>query len=236
LENLSSNRLLAVLTEEDRARLAPHIQPFDLGVGSILQTAGEPVRYTWFPCGSALASFRVDSESGETMEVALVGREGAVGGIVSNGDIPAFATASVCAPGQFLRIRTAALEQVKLQSIHLRHWFARYSDCLLAQVFQTAACNAQHTILQRACKWLLAAAERTESNEIEMTQEDLAALLGAGRTFVNRVLGQLRAAGALDTGRGRIIVRDPAVLRRLTCDCSTAIENHFDRVLEGVYG
>jgi hypothetical protein len=85
-----------------------------------------------------------------------VGSEGAVGGIVSNGNIPAFATCHVQASGRFIRIKTAALEQCKLDSLSLRHWFSRYSDCLLAQIFQTAACNATHTIVQRTAKWLLA--------------------------------------------------------------------------------
>src|SRR5690606_22716 len=126
-------------------------------------------------------------DDNSAVEVALVGREGAIGGIVSNGNVPAYATAMVRTSGRFLRVKTASLEEAKLDSLPLRHWFSRYSDCLIAQIFQTAACNATHTIIQRTSKWLLAAVSRTEGTEIRMTQEQLAEMLGVGRTFVTRI-------------------------------------------------
>src|SRR5580698_10231546 len=138
---------------------------FDLKCGDVLHRAGEDVVDTWFPCGAAMAAFCVETNDGaNAVEVAVVGRVGALGGIVSNGRLPAYATSTVLFGGTFLRIKTAALEQAKLDSITLRHWFSRYSDCLLAQVFQTAACNATHTILQRTAKWLLAASSTTGRN------------------------------------------------------------------------
>ncbi len=233
--DLERNQLLSILSESDRRHLLPHLHAFDLAEGAVLCDAGQLVVNTWFPCGAALASFCVDADAGEPVEVALIGREGAIGGIVSNGSVPAYATAQVRGPGRFLRIKTAALEQAKIDSIHLRHWFSRYSDCLLAQVFQTAACNARHTIMQRACKWMLAATERTESNEIAMTQESLAALLGVGRTFVNRTISKLRQAGIVETRRGALTIHDLPAVRRNACGCSAAIENHFDTVLHGIY-
>jgi CRP-like cAMP-binding protein len=137
--------------------------------------------------------------------------------------------------GRFLRIKTAALEQGKLESITLRHWFARYSDCLLAQVFQTSACNATHTILQRTAKWLLAASSRTARNDFELTHDQLAQLLGVGRTFVTRTLRLLRDAGMIATRRGAITILDDRALRRTACSCSAAIDEHFDTVLHGIY-
>lgn len=236
LEDLSRNALLATLNEDDRKRLAVHMLAFDYTGGDILQDAGEEVVHTWFPCGPAMAAFCIGTNDHAcSVEVALVGREGAIGGIVSNGHVPAFATAQVRFSGRFLRIRTSALEQAKLESISLRHWFSRYSDCLLAQVFQTAACNATHTISQRAAKWLLAAVSRTNGSEFEMTQEQLAEMLGVGRTFVTRVVKRLRDEGVISTRRGVFVVRDEARLRATACDCTTAIENHFDTVLHGIY-
>jgi CRP-like cAMP-binding protein len=234
-EDLTSNNLLAILADADRDRLTPHIQVFDYEAGTVLQLAGESVVHTWFPCAAALASYVVVADAGDAVEVAVVGSEGAIGGIVSNGNVPAYATAQVRNSGRFLRIRTAALEQAKIDSISLRHWFARYSDCLLAQVFQTAACNARHTIEQRACKWLLAAADRTQSDEITMTQEDLARLLGVGRSFVNRTLRNLRSSGLIETRRSRIVLKNRPGLRHASCGCTGAIENHFDEVLHGIY-
>jgi len=236
LEDLSHNALLATLNEADRKRLTPHMMVFDLKNPHILQQAGDEVVDTWFPCGSAMAAFCIAINDNSTaVEVALVGREGAIGGIVSNGHVPSYATAQVRFAGRFLRIKTAALEQAKLDSISLRHWFSRYSDCLLAQVFQTAACNATHTISQRAAKWLLAAISRTNASEFEMTQEQLAEMLGVGRTFVTRVVKRLRDEGTISTRRGRISVKNEALLRDTACGCTTAIENHFDTVLHGIY-
>jgi CRP-like cAMP-binding protein len=235
-DDLASNALLSKLSEGDRARLAPHMLVFDLKPLHVLQSAGETVVDTWFPCGSAMAAFCVGANHNETaVEVALVGNEGAIGGIVSNGQLPAYATAQVRFAGRFLRIKTSALEQAKLDSITLRHWFSRYSDCLLAQSFQTAACNASHTIRQRTAKWLLAAAGRTEGAEFAMTQEQLAEMLGVGRTFVTRIVRSLRDEGLVATRRGVFIIRDEAALRNASCACSLAVEEHFDAVLHGIY-
>ena len=234
--DLVGSLLLAKLTEEDRARLALHMAVFDLESGDTIHKAGVDVVDTWFPCGAALAAFCVDTNDGaSTVEVAVVGREGALGGIVSNGRLPAFATWEVRFGGRFLRIKTSALEQAKLESISLRHWFSRYADCLLAQVFQTAACNATHTILQRTAKWLLAASSRTARSQFELTQEQLAQLLGVGRTFVTRTLRPLREAGVIATRRGVITIHDEPALRRMTCPCTAAIDEHFDTVLHGIY-
>lgn len=234
-DDLVSNGLLATLSDADRRRLAPHMMVFDLEAHETLQHAGDEVVHTWFPCGPAMAAFCISVEDDVAVEVALVGSEGAIGGIVSNGQVPAFATAQVRFSGRFLRIKTSALEHAKLDSITLRHWFSRYSDCLLAQVFQTAACNATHTISQRTAKWLLAAAGRTRKPEIELTHEQLAEMLGVGRTFVTRVIGRLRAENMIATRRGMFIIKDEAALRETACGCTTTIESHFDTVLHGIY-
>jgi len=234
--DLTGNLLLGKLVDADRKRLAPHMLVFDLESGDTIHRAGEDVVDTWFPCGAAMAAFCVETNDGtDSVEVAVVGREGALGGIVSNGRLPAFATSHVRFGGRFLRIKTAALEQAKLESITLRHWFARYSDCLLAQVFQTAACNATHTILQRTAKWLLAASSRTTRNDFELTHEELAQLLGVGRTFVTRTLRTFRDDGVIATRRGAITILDEAALRRTSCACTAAIDEHFDTVLHGIY-
>ncbi|MBV9968466.1 MAG: Crp/Fnr family transcriptional regulator [Xanthobacteraceae bacterium] len=234
--DLLQNALLAKLREADIRRLAPHMSVHDLDTGTVLQRAGEDVVDTWFPCGSAMAGFCVWTEpGGPAVEVALVGSEGAVGGIVSNGNVPAYATCEVRSGGRFLRMKTAALELCKLDSIMLRHWFSRYSDCLLAQIFQTTACNATHTIVQRTAKWLLAGLARTNSAELEMTQDRLAQMLGVGRTYVTRVVRQLRDEGVLEARRGFFVIKDEAALRHKACHCTTAIEDHFDAVLHGIY-
>jgi hypothetical protein len=236
IEKLAENVLLAKLRDDDRRRLASHMTMMDFQAKRILQRAGDDVVDTWFPCHSAMAAFSIwVDEDNPAVEVALVGSEGAIGGIVSNGNVPAYATCQVRSGGRFLRIKTAALEQCKLDSITLRHWFSRYSDCLLAQIFQTAACNATHTIIQRTAKWLLAGAARTSKLEFEMTQEQLAEMLGVGRTFVTRIVRQLRDEHVLDTRRGVFIIKDETALLQKSCRCTTSIEDHFDTVLHGIY-
>lgn len=235
-DDVAGNELIGKLTPQDRARLLPHLMVFDLEAGHVLHSAGEDVDETWFPCGGAMAAFCVSTNSGANrVEVAVVGREGAVGGIVSNGRLPAYATAEVRCAGRFLRIKTVALELAKTESLTLRHWFSRYSDCLLAQVFQTAACNATHTIAQRTAKWLLAASARTGGYKFELTQEELAQMLGVGRTFVTSTLKALRDRHIISTRRGVIVIDDPVALRRTSCRCTTSIEEHFDAVLHGIY-
>ncbi|MBA8841780.1 MULTISPECIES: Crp/Fnr family transcriptional regulator [unclassified Ochrobactrum] len=235
-QEMSGNLLLMMLNEEDRQKLLPHTVFYELEAEAVLQKAGDDVIHTWFPCGSALASFqRWVDEDNSAVEIALIGREGAVGGIVSNGSLPAYATAMVRNSGSFVRIKTAALEQLKLDSISLRHWFARYSDCLMAQVFQTAACNATHTITQRTAKWLLSAAERTGTDQFEMTHDQLSEMLGVGRTFVTRIVGQLRNEDIIATRRGLFIIKDKSALKRKSCKCTQEIEEHYDTVMHGIY-
>ncbi len=233
---MSDNLLIGKLSEADRKRLAPHMLLLELKSGETIHKAGDDVVDTWFPCGAAMAGFCVQTNGGaDSVEVAVVGREGALGGIVSNGRLPAFATSQVRFGGKFIRIKTAALERAKLDSITLRHWFSRYSDCLLAQVFQTSACNATHTISQRTAKWLLAAAARTARNDFELTHDQLALLLGVGRTFVTRTLRTFRDAGMIATRRGFVTITDEPALRRTSCACTAAIDEHFDTVLHGIY-
>lgn len=229
------NTLLERLRDEDRLRLKPHLTAHDLKPGDVLQKAGDEVAHSWFPCGSAIAGFQVLSDEGGAVEVAMVGREGAVGGIVSNGRVPAFATAQARSAGRFLRVRTTVLEQIKEDSVTLRHWFSRYSDCLIAQIFQNSACNASHDISQRSTRWLLAMSARLDSDEVALTQEQLAGVLGVGRTFVSRVIGRMREEGLIKTRRGRILLQDPEGLRARSCACSGLIEQHFESVMGGVY-
>ncbi|RWR34224.1 Crp/Fnr family transcriptional regulator [Sinirhodobacter populi] len=234
---IGDNLLLGRLVPEDRQRLARHLVARQMQPGDTLQKSGDDVQHTWFPCGAACGGFRVAAEDGgNPVEVACIGREGAIGGIVSNGRVPAYATAEVRAPGWFLMIRIEQLEDAKMESLALRHWLSRYSDCLVAQLLQNSACNARHTITQRCARWLLAESGRTGSPDIAMTQEQLAAILGVGRTFVTRVVGAMRAEGLIATQRGRIVLRDTEGLQKRCCDCSEVIAQHYDAVMSGIYG
>jgi CRP-like cAMP-binding protein len=229
------NNLLRALRADDLDLLRPHFQEIACDSGTVLYEPGDNVRHAYFPCGPALVSFMVVLEDGRGVETALVGREGAVGGIVSHGRLPAYSRAKVQFPGTFLRLEAGELEAAKLRSHTLRNLFARYADCLLAQVFQSVACNAAHTIEQRTAKWLLAAIDRTGDHMIPLTQEQLAGMLGVGRSYVSRVIQSLKARGVVATKRGGLAIGDLAQLSGLSCGCHNAVRAHFDDVLKGVY-
>lgn len=197
--------------------------------------AGDEVQYAYLPCGPSLASFVVVLEDGSSVETALVGREGAVCGIVSQGHLPAFTRVVVQFPGRFLRIAIADLENAKEQSESISNLFARYADCLLAQVFQSVACNAAHSIEQRAAKWLRSAIDRTGDHDVPITQEQLASMLGVGRSYISRVMHSLKMSGVLETRRGKVRILDMERLSTQSCGCNDALRRHFDLVLAGVY-
>lgn len=231
----SGNNLLRALRPADLALLEPLFTEWDGSAGAVLFEPGDTIEHVHFPCGPSLVSFQVPLPDGNAIETALVGREGAVGGIVSRGLPPAFARAVVQFPGPFLRVEAARLEAAKALSRPIADLFARYADCLLAQVFQATACNAAHTIEQRTAKWLLATIDRTGDDVVPLTQEQLAGLLGVGRSYAGRVIQSLQRKGAVEVRRGRLEVRDFDALCAASCGCQDAVRDHFDRVIAGVY-
>lgn len=229
------NNLLRALRPGDFALIEPHLKSWHAKAGTVIYEPGDQVLAVYFPCGPALGSFVVELADGKGVETTLIGREGAVGGIVSQGSLPAYARCIVQFPGEFLTMEAAALEAAKLQSITLRHLFARYADCVMAQVFQSVACNAGHTIEQRTAKWLVAAIDRTGDRDVPLTQEQLAGMLGVGRSYISQVIGALKSRSILETRRGGVRVRDLDRLKALACDCNELVKQHFDEVLSGVY-
>jgi DNA-binding transcriptional regulator YhcF (GntR family) len=172
----------------------------------------------------------VELTGGRSVEVASVGREGAVGGIVSCGHAPAFSRAEVLVGGPAFRVPMKALEDAKNRSPFIADLFCRFSDYLLSQVMQSAACAAFHSIPERAARWLLHAQDRA-GDRIELTQEAFAGLLGVQRTTVNAVVRQLQDEGLIAIGRGRIRVTDRAGLKRRSCECYERLEEHFGAVI-----
>ena len=229
------NNLLACLRAADLEFLKPIWEVRSAQEGEVFFDPGQPVDLTYFPCGGSLVSFRVLLPDGGVVETGLVGREGAVGGIVSHGHLPAFARAIVQYPGIFLKIRTSMLEEAKRRSPVINNLFARYADCLLAQVFQATACNASHSIEQRTAKWILAAMDRTGDHTVPLTQEQLAGMLGVGRSYINRVLASWKLEKIVEWRRGQLRIDNLDALRRHQCSCNDAVRSHFDQVLKGVY-
>src|ERR1700704_6385454 len=230
------NNLLRRLSSADFALIAPHLVQQEAKAGDLLYNPGDDVETVHFPCGPSLATFLVPNEDGRDVETILVGREGAVGGIVSQGYLPAYTRIMVKFGGPFVRLRVAKLEAAKTKSATLRNVFARYADCMLAQIFQATACNAVHSIEQRAAKWIISAMERTNrDNVVPLTNEQLAPLLGVGRSYTSRVIQTFKAEGVLETRRGSILIRDREALQSGPSRCNKPFKTHFEEVLRGVY-
>ena len=230
------NNLLRRLSAADFALISAHLAPGEAGPNELLYNPGDDVATVHFPCGQSLASYLVPNEDGRDVETILIGREGAVGGIVSQGYLPAYTRIMVKFGGPFVQLPIAKLEAAKMKSASLRNVFARYADCMLAQIFQATACNAIHSIEQRTAKWIISAMERTDGDDVvPLTHEQLATLLGVGRSYTSRVIQTFKADGILETRRGSIMVRNPDGLRIRSCQCNQAVKNHFEEVLRGVY-
>ena len=230
------NNLLRRLNDADFASIAPYLTKEDTEPNDLLYNPGDDVEIVHFPCGSSLVSYMVPNEDGRDVETILIGREGAVGGIVSQGFLPAYTRIIVKFGGPFVRLPVARLDAAKSKSATLSNIFARYADCMLAQIFQSTACNAIHSIEQRTAKWIISAIERADGDDIvPLTHEQLATLLGVGRSYTSRVIQTFKAEGILQTRRGSILVLDPDALRDRSCLCNEAVKGHFEEVLRGVY-
>ena len=230
----AGNRLLSTFSKEARALIEPFGTMVEIEAGELVLKRGEQVRSTLFPIGQTMVTMVVDLSGGRSIEVASIGRGGAVGGIVSCGHAPAFSRAEVLVGGHAFRVPMEALEDAKKRSPFISNLFCRYSDYLLSTVMQSVACNAFHSIPERAARWLLYVQDRA-GDRIELTQEALAALLGVQRTTVNAVIKELSAEGLIGTSRGTVRVLDRAGLKRRSCECYERLQEHYASVI-GVSG
>ena len=227
--------LLEALNDADKALLKPHHRLMQLKAGDVLYEPGDDVQHAYFPVGPTLISYMVPLDDARGVETALIGREGAVGGIVSHGHLPAYCRTVVQFTGAAIRIACSDIQQAKNASPSLHHFFTRYADCLLAQIFQSTACNASHTIEQRMAKWLLAALDRTQEQVLPLTQEQIAGMLGVGRSYVSRIMGSFKDAGTLNILRGKLYIHNREALKKLSCNCNGMVHSHFETVLAGIY-
>jgi hypothetical protein len=235
VESRPQNNLIRALRSEDYALIAGQLAPRDSGHNHRLYSPGQNVDTVYFPCGPSLVSFRISNGSGRDVETVLVGREGAVGGIVSEGHLPAYTEIVVQFGGPFVLLKTSDLSAAKEKSASFRALFARYADCLLAQIFQSNSCNAIHSLEQRTAKWILSAMERTGDDHVPLTQDRLAALLGVGRTYASKVINNFKREKILEPRRGMLRVVDSRALEAKSCDCNGLVKAHFETVLKGVY-
>jgi CRP-like cAMP-binding protein len=227
------NALLDAVLPDDRDLLARCLQRIECRSGERLFSAGEDVRTAYFPLDGTTIALSVSLADGSDVHASLIGSEGAVGGIVSGGNKPAFSRAEVETGGSLLTLAHDDLQRAKARSAHLTDLFTRYADCLFAQTMQTAACNAFHSAEQRVARWLLFLGDRVAARSIPITQDRLGAVIGAHRVTVLRGMRELRAAKLVDVRRGEVVIRDRAGLERKACECRGVIEHHYQRMLPG---
>ncbi|MGH1571243.1 Crp/Fnr family transcriptional regulator [Methylobacterium sp. P31] len=232
---LSGNLLLSALRVPDQVLLKPHLELKEYVRGEALFEAGEDVSFISFPLNQCVAALVIGLRDGRAVETATIGREGAIGGVVSQGSLPAFSRAVVQVPGSVLRIEATVLQKIKQTSPGLRNLLTRYSDCLLAQVLQSVACNASHTIEARCARWLLGLQDRLDTNVLPITHEVLAELLGVQRSYLSRALRTLQKHGLIQVRRGRIIIVSRPAVEQAACECHGAVKRHFEAVLGAVY-
>jgi hypothetical protein len=230
-----ANELLRRLSPRDFALISPYLDQIDASADRVLYNPGDRVESVHFPCGTSAAAFVVAIDDDREFDAALIGREGAAGGIVSHGSLPAFSRITVRFAGHFVRLPVARLEAAKGRSRSLAGLFARYADCLLAHILQSTACNARHSIEQRAAKWIIATAERSERDRVPITHEQLGMLLGVGRSYVSRVIQKFRRARLVETRRKAFLVKNVEGLQAKACLCDGVSKRHFDEVMDGLY-
>lgn len=229
------NRLLMILRDEDWRRLAPHLEHCEFTRDEVLFAEGQDITRCCFPCDGMIASLRISDSDGSVCEVCTIGQEGAAGGIISNGHAPAFTSAVIAAGGSALCVPIAKLDAVKQESPSIQRLFARYADCLLAQIMQSSACNALHDVERRIARWLLAFDDRIGGGRINVTQEALAAALGVGRPYASRQLKSLEQKGLIRLRRGAIEIQDRGAVEDYSCTCYEAVRGHFATVISGLY-
>lgn len=229
------NRLLTILRNDDWLLIRPHLELVEFSRDDVLFSEGEDVVRCCFPCDGAIVSMRISDPQGAICEVCTVGQEGAAGGIISHGQAPAFTSAAVAVPGSMLCIPTVKLDAAKQDSPSIERLFARYADCLLAQIMQATACNALHDVEQRIARWLLTFDDRLGGGHIPVTQESLAAALGVGRPYASRQLKALENKGLIRLRRGAIHIEDRNAVEQRSCTCHGAVRDHFAAVISGLY-
>jgi hypothetical protein len=232
---LSGNQILKLLSRTAQDLLLPSVEQVELGRGESLFEPGDSVTHAHFPLGPTVITFILPMRDGRAVEAATIGREGAVGGIVSLGLAPAFTRASVQIPGKAARISISRLEAAKRAAPKVHDILARYADCLTAQVLQSVGCTALHPLEARCARWLLMTHDRLQQPDLPLTQEALAEMFGVARTYVTRIASDLQEREAISYRRGVIRIVRRSVLEQTTCECYGLVRRHFDRVLPGLY-
>jgi CRP-like cAMP-binding protein len=224
------NKLLAALPSDVYERLQPDLEWVPLELGASVYEAGANQPYVYFPT-NAIVSLLYVMKDGASAEIAVVGNEGLVGIALFMGGETTPSRAVVQSAGHAYRLSSKLLKREFEQGGSLQHLLLRYTQALITQMAQTAVCNRHHSVEQQLCRWLLLSADRLPTNELTMTQELIANMLGVRREGVTEAAGHLQQAGMIRYNRGHITILDRAKLERTVCECYAVVKREFDRLL-----
>ena len=224
------NRLLAALEPDDYSWLEPHLEIVDLPRGKVIYQSGETIRHTYFP-HDAVVSLVTVLQNGGSVEMAVFGRESVLGFVSALVTRQSFGRYITQISGKASRVALDRLSDAIDQRPKIRRVLFRYTEALLAQTLQTVACNAVHGVEARCCRAILSTRDRTDKDDIPLTHETLAEMLGVQRSTVSSVTSALQRMGLISQGRGTIRITDRVGLEETACECYHAIRQSFERLL-----
>ena len=224
------NQLLDVLPDAEWLRWQPQLEPVDLPLGMVLYESGSQMSAVYFPT-TAIVSLLYVLENGASAEIAVVGHEGIVGISIFMGGGSTPSRAVVQSAGKALRLRAGAMKDEFGRSSPVMHLLLRYTQALITQMSQTAVCNRHHSLDQQLCRWLLLSLDRLPGDNLVMTQELIANMLGVRREGVTEAALSLQKAGLISYARGHIKVLDRPGLEQRTCECYQVVKSEYDRLL-----
>ena len=226
------NQVLAALSDADWQRWLPQLEWVDLPLGRVLYESGRSVDHVVFPT-TAIVALLYLMEDGASAEIAMTGREGLIGvsAFMGGGSTPGQAV--VQNAGQGFRLAAPAIREEFKRSPAVMHLLLGYTQALISQMSQTAACNRHHTVDQQLCRWLLLSLDRLTGNDLAMTQELIASMLGVRREGVTEAALKLQRLGLIRYARGHITVLDRSGLEQRSCECYAVVKREYDRLLSG---
>ena len=229
LSELMENKLLAAWPEEERERLQPQFESVEMPLGQALYESGDTLSHVYFPTTSIVSLLYV-MENGSSAEIAVVGYEGIVGISLFMGGDSTPSRAVVQSSGRGFRLASSAIKD-EFTRAPVLHLLLRYTQALITQMAQTAACNRHHSLDQQLCRWLLLSLDRLSGSELKMTQELIANMLGVRREGVTAAALMLQKAGLIRYSRGHINVLDREGLEKRSCECYAVVKKEYDRLL-----
>jgi CRP-like cAMP-binding protein len=227
-----NNQLLAALPAAEWQRWLPQLEWVEMPLGQVLYESGTTLSHVYFPL-TAIVSLLYVMENGASAEIAVVGNEGIVGISLFMGGESTPSRAVVQSAGHGFRLNAQTMKDEFNRAGPVLHLLLRYTQALITQMAQTAVCNRHHSLDQQLCRWLLLSLDRLQGNDLVMTQELIANMLGVRREGVTEAALKLQKVGLISYARGHISVLDRAGLEQRTCECYAVVKKEYDRLLPG---